>query len=160
MIVNFLNHESSLCNYFRISDEIDDEQSRFVEAVAAEAYKLGMGELVTASHTTAMSSYNDACVYKLFKKLKQSNINFVALPKANLHLQERFDSYLERRGITRLKELLEAEINVCFVLDSIMDPWYPLGDGNLIRVVEMGLHACHMTGYNDIVTALKLDSHT
>ena len=137
-------------------DEIDDEQSRFLEVVAAEAYKLGMGELVTASHTTAMGSYNDAYTYKLFKLLKQSNIHFVALPKANLHLQGRFDSYPKRRGLTRVKELLEAEINVCFGLDSIMDPWYPLGDGNLIRVVEMGLHACHMTGYNDIVTALKL----
>ncbi|MCM3653820.1 cytosine deaminase [Metabacillus litoralis] len=137
-------------------DEIDDEQSRFVEVVAAEAYKLGMGELVTASHTTAMGSYNDAYTYKLFKLLKQSKINFVALPKANLHLQGRFDSYPKRRGLTRVKELLESDINVCFGLDSIMDPWYPLGDGNLIRVVEMGLHACHMTGYNDIVTALNL----
>lgn len=137
-------------------DEIDDEQSRFVEVVAAEAYKLGMGELVTASHTTAMGSYNDAYATKLFKKLQQSNINFVSLPKANLHLQGRIDTYPKRRGLTRVKELLEAEINVCFGLDSIMDPWYPLGDGNLIRVVEMGLHACHMTGYNDIVTALEL----
>ncbi|MCM3068212.1 cytosine deaminase [Priestia flexa] len=137
-------------------DEIDDEQSRFLEVVAAEAYKLGIGELVTASHTTAMGSYNDAYTYKLFKLLKQSKINFVALPKANLHLQGRFDSYPNRRGITRVKELLESNINVCFGLDSIMDPWYPLGDGNLMRVVEVGLHACHMTGYNDIVTALNL----
>lgn len=137
-------------------DEIDDEQSRFVEVVAAEAYKLGMGELVTASHTTAMGSYNDAYTYKLFKLLKMSNINFVALPKANLHLQGRFDTYPKRRGLTRVKELLQADINVSFGLDSIMDPWYPLGDGNLLSVVEMGLHACHMTGYNDIVTALNL----
>ncbi|MBM4763045.1 cytosine deaminase [Bacillus sp. B15-48] len=137
-------------------DEIDDEQSRFVEVVAAEAYKLGMGELVTASHTTAMGSYNDAYTYKLFKLLKQSKIHFVSLPKANLHLQGRFDTYPKRRGLTRVKELLEAEINVCFGLDSIMDPWYPLGDGNLMTVVDTGLHACHMTGYNDIVTALNL----
>lgn len=137
-------------------DEIDDEQSRFLEVVAAEAYKLGMGELVTASHTTAMGSYNDAYTYKLFKLLKQSNINFVSLPKANLHLQGRFDSYPKRRGLTRVKELLQSEINVCFGLDSIMDPWYPLGNGDLLRVVEVGLHACQMTGYNDIVTALNL----
>lgn len=137
-------------------DEIDDEQSRFLEVVAAEAYKLGMGELVTASHTTAMGSYNDAYTYKLFKLLKQSKINFVSLPKANLHLQGRFDNFPKRRGLTRVKELLQSDINVCFGLDSIMDPWYPLGDGDLVRVVEMGLHACHMTGYNDIVTALDL----
>lgn len=137
-------------------DEIDDEQSRFVEVVAAEAYKLGIGELVTASHTTAMGSYNDAYTYKLFKLLKMATINFVALPKANLHLQGRFDTYPKRRGLTRVKELLEANINVSFGLDSIMDPWYPLGDGSLMSVVEVGLHACHMAGYNDIVTALNL----
>src|SRR5690606_4341729 len=137
-------------------DENDDDQSRFVEVLSAEAYKLGMGELVTASHTTAMGSYNDAYAEKLIRKLQLSKINFVSLPKANLHLQGRTDSYPKRRGLTRVKELLEADINVCFGLDSIMDTVYPLGDGNLIRVVEMGLHACHMTGYDDITTALKL----
>lgn len=137
-------------------DEIDDEQSRFVEVLAAEAYKRNMGSRVTASHTTAMGSYNDAYATKLFKLLKQSNINFVSLPKANLHLQGRVDTYPKRRGLTRVKELLGADINVCFGLDSIMDPWYPLGDGNLLRVLEMGLHAAHLTGYDDIVTSLKL----
>lgn len=41
-------------------DEIDDEQSRFVETVAALALQYQMGEKVTASHTTAMGSYNGA----------------------------------------------------------------------------------------------------
>ena len=40
-----------------------------------------------------MGSYNDAYAYKLFKVLKQANLNFIALPKANTHLQRRFDSY-------------------------------------------------------------------
>ncbi|MEL7288067.1 MAG: cytosine deaminase, partial [Pseudomonadota bacterium] len=41
-------------------DEIDDEQSRFVETLAALAHKFNMGHKVTASHTTAMGSYNGA----------------------------------------------------------------------------------------------------
>ncbi|CAM3279890.1 hypothetical protein BRIN106911_04390 [Brevibacillus invocatus] len=48
-------------------DEIDDEQSRFVEVVAKEAYERGIGTRTTASHTTAMGSYNDAYTYKLFR---------------------------------------------------------------------------------------------
>lgn len=36
-------------------DEIDDEQSRFVETLAALAHKFEMGHRVTASHTTAMA---------------------------------------------------------------------------------------------------------
>lgn len=85
------------CKYDKLvdvhCDEIDDEQSRFVEVVAAEAYKYDIGKKVIASHTTAMHSYNNAYAYKLFRLLKMSEINFVANPLVNTHLQGRFDVY-------------------------------------------------------------------
>nr|WP_245210074.1 cytosine deaminase [Serratia sp. PL17] len=137
-------------------DEIDDEQSRFVETVAALALKLGMGAKVTASHTTAMHSYNGAYTSRLFRLLKMSGINFVANPLVNIHLQGRFDSYPKRRGITRVKEMLEAEINVCFGHDDVFDPWYPLGTANMLQVLHMGLHVCQLMGYGQIDDGLKL----
>ena len=137
-------------------DEIDDEQSRFVEVVAAKAYENQMGHKVTASHTTAMHSYNGAYTYKLFRLLKMSGINFVANPLVNIHLQGRFDTYPKRRGITRVKEMLEADINVCFGHDDIFDPWYPLGTGNMLQVLHMGLHVCQIMGYGQINESLKL----
>ena len=132
-------------------DEVDDEHSRFVEVVAAEAYKYGLGERVTASHTTAMHSYNDSYVTKLFRLLKLADINFVANPLVNTHLQGRFDSYPKRRGITRVKELTEANLTVCFGHDDIFDQWYPLGTGNMLQVLHMGLHVCHLTGYDQVM---------
>jgi cytosine deaminase len=140
-------------------DEIDDEQSRFVETVAALAHKEGMGPRVTASHTTAMHSYNGAYTSRLFRLLKLSGINFVANPLVNIHLQGRFDDYPKRRGITRVKELLAADINVCFGHDDVFDPWYPLGTGNMLQVLHMGLHVCQMMGYGQINDGLKLITH-
>lgn len=137
-------------------DEIDDEQSRFIEVVATKAYENQMGHKVTASHTTAMHSYNGAYTYKLFRLLKMSGINFVANPLVNIHLQGRFDTYPKRRGITRVKEMLEADINVCFGHDDIFDPWYPLGTGNMLQVLHMGLHVCQIMGYGQINESLKL----
>lgn len=137
-------------------DEIDDEQSRFVEVVAAEAYRYGMGERVTASHTTAMGSYNDAYTSKLFRLLKLSNINMVANPLVNIHLQGRFDTYPKRRGITRVKELTEAGINVSFGHDDIFDPWYPLGTGNMLQVLHMGIHVTQLMGYDQIVNSIDM----
>ncbi|KOF56489.1 cytosine deaminase [Clostridium sp. DMHC 10] len=137
-------------------DEIDDEQSRFVEVVAAEAHKYGIGEKVTASHTTAMHSYNNAYAYKLFRLLKMSNMNFVSNPIVNTHLQGRFDTYPKRRGITRVKEMLEADINVCFGHDDICDPWYPMGTGNMLQVLQMGIHVCQLMGYDQIVNSIDL----
>ncbi|MBT2756529.1 cytosine deaminase [Mesobacillus foraminis] len=137
-------------------DEIDDEQSRFVEVVAAEALRTGLGSKVTASHTTAMGSYNDAYTFKLFRLLKMSEINFVSNPLVNIHLQGRFDTYPKRRGLTRVKELQEAGMNICFGHDDIFDPWYPLGTGNMLQVLHMGIHVSQLLGYDQIVNSVDL----
>ncbi|MEQ9860559.1 cytosine deaminase [Pectobacterium cacticida] len=135
-------------------DETDDAQSRFLEVLAEEARVREMGHLVTASHTVAMGSYDDAYCYKLFRLLKMSGISFVSCPTESIHLQGRFDSYPKRRGVTRVAELDRAGMNVCFGQDSIKDPWYPLGNGNILRVLDAGLHICHMMGYEDLQRSL------
>ncbi|MEV3827575.1 cytosine deaminase [Aeromonas caviae] len=137
-------------------DEIDDEQSRFIETLATLAYERGMGHRVTASHTTAMHSYNGAYASRLFRLLRMADINFVANPLVNIHLQGRFDSYPKRRGITRVKEMLEANINVCFGHDDVFDPWYPMGTANMLQVLHLGLHVCQIMGYEQINDSLKL----
>lgn len=137
-------------------DEIDDASSRFVEVVATEAYERQLGSRVTASHTTAMGSYDNAYAGKLFRILKMSDINFIANPLVNIHLQGRFDTYPKRRGLTRVKELREAGLNVSFGHDDIFDPWYPLGTGNMLQVLHMGIHAAQLMGYEEIVNSIDM----
>ena len=137
-------------------DEIDDPESRFLEVLAAEALRLDYGSRVTASHTCAMGSYNDAYCSRLFRLLKKSGLRFLSMPTESLHLQGRFDSYPKRRGLTRVPELLDAGLKVAFGQDSIRDPWYPLGNGNMLRTLDVGLHACHMLGMSQIERSLEL----
>lgn len=132
------------------TDEIDDDQSRSLETMATLALESGMLNKVTASHTTAMGSYNDAYVYKLMRLLKMSKINFIANPLINMYLGGRFDTYPKRRGLTRVKELDAAGINVAFGEDDIKDPWYPIGNGDMLDVLHMGLHATQVMGYSEI----------
>ena len=47
-------------------------------------------------------------------------------------------------------------MNVCLAEDSVFDPWYSLGNGKLLRVLDAGLHICQMMGYQDISKALSL----
>ena len=136
-------------------DEIDDPASRNLEVLATEAYERGMKDRVTASHTTAMGSYNDAYTYKLFRLLKMSDINFVSNPLVNVHLGGRFDTYPKRRGVTRIKELTSAGINVSFGEDDIQDPWNPLGDGNMLDAVTMGVYIAHLMGYHQLQDAFN-----
>lgn len=139
-------------------DETDDEQSRCLESLATVAWQTGWGTRTVAAHTCAMGSYNDAYCSKLFRLLKESEIKFNSCPTESMHLQGRFDSFPKRRGITRIKQIADAGMNIALGQDSIADPWYPIGVGNLLRVLEMGIHAGQMMGYEDLKHCLDFIS--
>ncbi|MBD0333954.1 MAG: cytosine deaminase [Cyanobacteria bacterium Co-bin13] len=140
-------------------DEIDDDQSRFLEVVAACAIRCSCGSRVTASHTTAMGSYNNAYAFKLMGFLQRTSINFIANPLINITLQGRTDTYPKRRGVTRVKELWQSGFNVSLGHDCIQDPWYSLGTGNMLDVASMAVHVCQMTGLEEINACYDMVTH-
>ena len=93
-------------------DETDDDQSRFLEVVAAQSIKRHYEGRVTAGHATAMGSYNDAYAAKLYRILRRAGVTVIVNPLINITIQGRFDSYPKRRGMARVKELLEWGVNV------------------------------------------------
>ena len=137
-------------------DETDDDQSRFLELLAALSYMEGIGEMTTASHTCSFGSANNSYAFKLMKLLKKSKINFISCPTENIYLQGRQDTYPKRRGLTRVKELNDAGINVCFAQDSMSDPWYPLGNGNMMMILDHGIHIAQMMSFEEIDNDLDL----
>jgi cytosine/creatinine deaminase len=137
-------------------DETDDPLSRFTEVMAADTLQQGWQGRVTASHCTALHSYDNAYAFKLMRLLAQAQVNVVANPFDNAVLQGRFDTYPKRRGITRVKELLATGVNVALGHDSIMDPWFPLGRGDMLAAAQLALFLCQMTGYDEIEQMLDL----
>ena len=128
-------------------DETDDEQSRFLELLTALSIMEGIGERTTASHTCSFGSASNAYAFRMMNNFRRAGINFISCPTENIYLQGRQDSYPKRRGLTRVKELQEAGINVCFAQDSISDPWYPLGNGNMMNILDHGIHICQMMSF-------------
>src|SRR5262245_41905382 len=131
-------------------DETDDDHSRFVEVMAAETIRLGLAGRVTASHTTAMHSYNNAYAHRVVSNIARAGMHMVTNPLDNSVLQGRFDAYPVRRGHTRVKELMAAGVNVCIGHDSVMDPWYPLGHGDPLQAAFVLAHYGHMSGAEEL----------
>ena len=47
-------------------------------------------------------------------------------------------------------------VNVCIGHDSIMDPWYPMGTGNMLHAANLLMHYAHMSGYAQIPRLFKM----
>jgi cytosine/creatinine deaminase len=135
-------------------DETDDPASRFLEVMADDAARHGLGSRVTASHCTAMGSYEPYYSHKLHGFLRRAGINVVVNPYANSLIQGRLDPYPKRRGFAQLKELLAAGVNVSLGNDVIADPWYLMGDADMLNTAWLALHFCHMGGREEIAAML------
>jgi cytosine deaminase len=137
-------------------DETDDAMSRFVELLNALVMAEDLGPRTTASHTCSFGSADDAYAFRMLGLFQKSRMNFIANPTENAYLQGRQDSYPKRRGLTRVKELWENGINICFGQDSINDPWYPVGNGNLMNILDNGIHLAHTMSYEELDRVLDL----
>ena len=137
-------------------DESDDPMSRFVELLTALSIVEGIGPKTTASHTCSLGSVDNSYAFRMMKNFKKAGLNFISCPTENIYLQGRQDTYPKRRGLTRVKELYENGINVCFAQDSIQDPWYPAGNGNLMNVLDNGIHIAQMMSFEEMDNCLDL----
>ena len=131
-------------------DETDDPASRFLEVMADNTVKHGLAGRVTASHCTAMGSYEPYYSSKLHGFLRRAGINVVVNPYANSLIQGRLDPYPKRRGFAQLKELLAEDVNVSLGNDVIVDPWYLLGKADLVDAASLALHFTYMSGLDEI----------
>jgi cytosine deaminase len=131
-------------------DESDDPHSRHIEMLTFQTQRLGLQERVTGSHLTSMHSMDNYYVSKLIPLMAEARVHVVANPLINITLQGRHDTYPKRRGMTRVKELMEAGINVAFGQDALMDPWYSFGSHDMLEVAHMGLHVAQMTGVDQM----------
>ena len=126
-------------------DESDDPMSRHIETLAAETVRLGLQGRVVGSHCTSMHSMDNYYASKLIPLIAEAQVHIVPNPLINITLQGRSDTYPKRRGMTRVPELRAGGVNVAFGQDCTMDPWYPLGSGDMLEVAHMGIHAAPMT---------------
>ena len=137
------------------AEVLADMTAKRLDAIADEIEQGWQGR-VTASHCTAMGSYDDAYAFKLIRLLANARMNVISNPFDNVVLQGRFDTYPKRRGLTRVKELLAGNVTVALGHDSIMDPWFPLGRGDMLAAAQLALFLCHMSGYEEISTVFDL----
>ena len=130
-------------------DESDDPGSHHIETLISMTAELGMQGRITGSHLTSMHSMDNTLADKLLGLMSENEVNAIACPLINITLQGRKDTYPKRRGLTRIKEMMQRGINYALGHDCVMDPWYAGGSHDMLEVAHMGLHVGQMTGVHE-----------
>ncbi len=140
-------------------DETDDPAYKTLEMLADKTIEYGWEGRVTAGHTCALAAYEDEYAEYVMDKVKEAQINVITNPVTNLMLQGRLDDHPKRRGITRVKELLERKVNMSFGQDCVKDTFYPFGQCDLMEVGLVTAHAAHMSLPEEIEEVFKMPTY-
>lgn len=126
-------------------DDTDDPNSRSLEYLAVKTLETGYRGRVTASHCGALAAYNDVYAAKVIAMVAEAEITICSNPHISLVLAGRHDREPVRRGITRVRELLRAGVNVVSGQDDVNDPYYPFGRNSQAEVALFMAHTAHLT---------------
>lgn len=113
---------------------------------------------VSATHCISLSRVDDLAAVKTIQGLKKAGINVIVTPSANLITRFSQQSGRPGNSITRVRELIEAGVNVAIGTDNIRDIFYPLGNGSLLREMHVLASATRMTGVGDVDRIFEMAS--
>jgi cytosine deaminase len=140
------------------TDETDDPSVRTLRTIAEKTLQYGFQGRVTVDHLCSLGAMPDADAHKLIGRMAEAQLRAVTLPGANLYLQGRHDKFPVRRGITRVKELLQGGIPIATASDNIHDPFHPFGRGDLLLIGLITAYGAHMGSPSDMRTILRMIS--
>jgi len=138
-------------------DEHLDSGHLLFDAIIERTIAHGMQGRVTASHCCALSATTPDAAKRIIAGFAKAGIAIITLPAANLFLQGRDAERLPPRGLTRVRELLDAGVRVAAASDNIQDPFIPIGSGDLLEIARWTLVAGHL-GLTDLGTAFDMVS--
>ena len=137
-------------------DDTDNPNSRSLEYLAVRTLQEGYGGRVTASHCGALGAYDDNYAEKVIGLVAEAGVSISSNTQISLVMTGRKDRGLVRRGITRVKELLDAGVNVLSSQDDVNDPYYPFGKPDQIEVGQYTAHVAQLTYPRELDTVFDM----
>lgn len=137
-------------------DDTDNPNSRSLEYLAVRTLQEGYGGRVTASHCGALGAYDDNYAEKVIGLVAEAGVSISSNTQISLVMTGGNDRGLVRRGITRVRELVDAGVNVLSSQDDVNDPYYPFGKPDQIEVGQYMAHVAKLTYPKQLETVFDM----
>lgn len=127
------------------TDETLDPDVLTVADLARLVLDMGVGAGVTASHCVSLGMQEPPCQKNVAADLAAAGVSVVALPQTNLYLQARGVTTAPARGLTAVRPLLDAGVNVAGGADNVRDPFCRLGRLDAMETASLLVLAGHLS---------------
>jgi cytosine deaminase len=125
-------------------DETVDASGFQLEQLADATIARGLEGRVTASHSCALASVDAETATRTIGKVAAAGITVIALPALNLYLEDRGAGTPRLRGVTLVRELVDAGVPVRFGSDNVGDVFYPYGDADPLEAAWLAALGAHV----------------
>ncbi|MFW6069284.1 MAG: amidohydrolase family protein [Chloroflexota bacterium] len=139
-----------------IPDEITLNDLEIVH-LARRTIEAGYQGRVTAGHACALGSATPEVAAEAISLIKEADLTVVSQP--DLYRLGRDDARHVRRGLTRVKELLAAGVNVTCASNNVRDALRPLGNFDLLEESLVLAYGAHMDAIEELDTLLRMTTY-
>ena len=130
-----------------------------IEYFASQVSKNRYKGRATVDHLIALSYYDEEYASKIIRMIEAASINVVTNP-CTMISSGATDKPPKGRGITRVKDLVKAGVNVGYGSDNIIDPYNPFGDFNPVSNGYLLAYGAQMNSLSDIESLVRMPTYS
>ncbi|HVY15510.1 MAG TPA: amidohydrolase family protein [Rhodopila sp.] len=104
----------------------------------------GLEGRVAVGHGCKYSTLPPRDLSALAAKIADAGVAVTVLPATDLYMMGRNQTHSIQRGVANANVLVEHGVNCSISSNNILNPFTPLGDGNLIRIANMQANVCQV----------------
>jgi len=128
-------------------DENGNESSKGLLYISEAVVRNRFNGSVVCGHCCSLAVQPENEVTHIIKAVYDAGVTVVSLPTVNQWLQNRDptgETTPTRRGVTRLKELANANVPVCLSSDNTRDSFFHYGDCDMLEVFKSSVCIAHL----------------
>lgn len=137
-------------------DFSDNPADRTILAIAEKALARGFEGRVTVGHLTSLGAVPPDEATQIIGRIREAGIHVITLPATDLYLNGRAVQALPPRGLTPVRRLLEAGVNVCLSSNNVRNAFTPFGRAHPLEIALILGYAGHMGSPQDRVRLVEM----
>jgi cytosine/creatinine deaminase len=122
------------------ADEATDARFATAELIAERTIERGFRGRVSLGHVTSLGALAEEEAKPILARLCEADIHIVTLPATDVYLGGRGDRARQRRGLTPVRRLKEAGVNVAYSSNNVRNAFTPFGKADPLLIGNMLAH--------------------